>query len=223
MTRTFALLEVAPSMFDEVRAKLEGAGYDHAFHEHDGRSVIDMHGLALVAGEPSGRDAERGDALKLDAAQAEIARRDRMLSSAARSSGESNRKLHDLTAERDKLQAEVETAQLRVSKLEEAASIAMTNAVEDSKEIRRQQVELDAARRKVKYWRDGTKLIEECLAKATKADPGDAPFPLVGDEVRLWHIAQLNAYRHALEMMGHPEANQAAIDASRVARDKAGG
>lgn len=52
------------------------------------------------------------------------------------------------------------------------------------------------------YWKNGTKLIEECLAKARKADPGDVPFPLVGDEARLWHSAQATAYQHALEMMG---------------------
>lgn len=57
----------------------------------------------------------------------------------------------------------------------------------------------------VKYWRDGAEIIERCLAKAIKADPEDAPFPLTGEEARLWHSAQEQAYRHALEMMGPPQ------------------
>jgi hypothetical protein len=54
------------------------------------------------------------------------------------------------------------------------------------------------------YWSEGTRLIEECLAKAKLADPDDAPFPMTGDEAQLWHRAQAAAYRHALEMMGRP-------------------
>lgn len=56
------------------------------------------------------------------------------------------------------------------------------------------------------YWRKGTEIIERCLKKAAAASPSDAPFPLVGDEARLWHQAQAEAYRHALEMMGAPSA-----------------
>lgn len=48
-TRTFALLEVERSLYDVVREKLVAADYGHAFSECDGREVIDMHGLALVA------------------------------------------------------------------------------------------------------------------------------------------------------------------------------
>lgn len=55
------------------------------------------------------------------------------------------------------------------------------------------------------YWRDGTALIEACLAKAVRGDPSDVPMPLVGDEAKLWHQAQAEAYRHALEMMGVPQ------------------
>lgn len=47
MSHTYALLEVSPEAFEEIRAKLEAAGYDHAFQEDDGRPVIDMHGIAL--------------------------------------------------------------------------------------------------------------------------------------------------------------------------------
>jgi hypothetical protein len=43
-THTFAELDVSPSAYDEIRAKLEEAGYEHAFIG----SVIDMHGIGLV-------------------------------------------------------------------------------------------------------------------------------------------------------------------------------
>jgi hypothetical protein len=52
------------------------------------------------------------------------------------------------------------------------------------------------------YWKKGTFLIEKCLIKAKWADPLDTPFPLVGDDAKLWHRAQATAYQHALEMMG---------------------
>lgn len=47
----------------------------------------------------------------------------------------------------------------------------------------------------------GLNLIEACLAKATKAVHGDAPFGLDHDEAKLWHRAQQEAYRHVLEMV----------------------
>lgn len=43
-TRTYALMTVSASTFDEVARNLKEAGYDHAFNE--GR--LDMHGIALV-------------------------------------------------------------------------------------------------------------------------------------------------------------------------------
>lgn len=55
----------------------------------------------------------------------------------------------------------------------------------------------------LEYWKRGTKVIEECLKKAVQADPLDVPFPLVGNEAKLYHWAQMEAYRHALEMMGY--------------------
>lgn len=55
------------------------------------------------------------------------------------------------------------------------------------------------------YWREGTELIETCLARAEKADPLDAPMPLTGNDAKLWHTAQMEAYRHALEIMGWHE------------------
>lgn len=47
---------------------------------------------------------------------------------------------------------------------------------------------------------DGFKIIEKNLAIATKADPSQAPFPLVGEAARLHHTASASAYQHALEM-----------------------
>lgn len=44
-THTYAKLEVSAAAYTEIRAKLEAAGYEHAFHE-DG--LIDMHGIALA-------------------------------------------------------------------------------------------------------------------------------------------------------------------------------
>ncbi len=46
MTHTYALMEVSRAAFDEIKAKLLAAGYDHAVHD-DG-ATLDMHGIALV-------------------------------------------------------------------------------------------------------------------------------------------------------------------------------
>lgn len=50
-TRTYALLDVSPAVYDEIREKLKAAGYDEAFHRDDDREVIDMHGIALRASD----------------------------------------------------------------------------------------------------------------------------------------------------------------------------
>lgn len=44
-THTYAILEVSAAAYEEIRALLEAAGYQHAFHD----DVIDMHGIALQA------------------------------------------------------------------------------------------------------------------------------------------------------------------------------
>lgn len=54
---------------------------------------------------------------------------------------------------------------------------------------------------RMRYWKQGTEIIEKCLAVSLVADPADVPFPLVGDEAKLWHSASASAYQHALEMM----------------------
>jgi hypothetical protein len=46
-THTYALLEVSAACYEEIKAKLEAAGYADAFHNDDGKTVIDMHGIAL--------------------------------------------------------------------------------------------------------------------------------------------------------------------------------
>src|SRR3546814_8205644 len=56
----------------------------------------------------------------------------------------------------------------------------------------------------IAYWQHGQQIVERCLEKAQQANPADAPMPLVGAEAALWHRAQMEAYRHCLEMMGYP-------------------
>ena len=50
-THTYVLLALSEAAYEEIRAKLEAAGYQHAFHENDecpASPVIDMHGIAVV-------------------------------------------------------------------------------------------------------------------------------------------------------------------------------
>jgi hypothetical protein len=47
MSYTYVILDVSPAAYAEIRAKLEAAGYGHAFHREDDGEVIDMHGIAL--------------------------------------------------------------------------------------------------------------------------------------------------------------------------------
>ena len=47
-THTFALMEVSPSTFEEVREKLAAAGYDHALISEGGKLHLDMQGVAFV-------------------------------------------------------------------------------------------------------------------------------------------------------------------------------
>lgn len=51
MSHTFALLDVSPAAYAEIREKLKAAGYDHALH---GDGVIDLHGLALTTEHETG-------------------------------------------------------------------------------------------------------------------------------------------------------------------------
>lgn len=47
MTYTYAVLDVPKAVYAAVRALLDRADYQHAFHQDDGAEVIDMHGIAL--------------------------------------------------------------------------------------------------------------------------------------------------------------------------------
>lgn len=46
-TRTYVILAVPNTVYDEIRRLLVTADYGHAFHDNDGSEVIDMHGIAL--------------------------------------------------------------------------------------------------------------------------------------------------------------------------------
>ena len=47
-TRTYAILEVAPDVYEDIKKRLLAADYGHALHSDDGREVIDMQGIALM-------------------------------------------------------------------------------------------------------------------------------------------------------------------------------
>ena len=47
-THTYAVLEVSRAAYAEIKAKLEGAGYQDQFHnDREDGVLIDMHGIAL--------------------------------------------------------------------------------------------------------------------------------------------------------------------------------
>ena len=50
MTYTYAILELSKSAYDEIRIRLEVAGYTDQFHENKSDTenpIIDMHGIAV--------------------------------------------------------------------------------------------------------------------------------------------------------------------------------
>jgi hypothetical protein len=47
MTHTYAILDVPRAVYAAVRALLDAASYQHAFHADKDGEVIDMHGIAL--------------------------------------------------------------------------------------------------------------------------------------------------------------------------------
>lgn len=52
-THTYAILELSQSAYDEIKKKLDDAGYDHAFHhDADHGTVLDMHGIAVALEKP---------------------------------------------------------------------------------------------------------------------------------------------------------------------------
>ena len=56
------------------------------------------------------------------------------------------------------------------------------------------------------YWLIGTAAIESKLNEALRADPNDAPFGMDPENAKIWHATRAQAYQHALEMMGIPQA-----------------
>lgn len=48
-THTVALLELSEAAYQEIRGKLEAAGYQHAFGETDGIPFVDMSGIGVTA------------------------------------------------------------------------------------------------------------------------------------------------------------------------------
>lgn len=51
-THTYAILKVSRASFDEIKAKLEAAGYQDQFIEENSEPLaIDMHGIALQSAE----------------------------------------------------------------------------------------------------------------------------------------------------------------------------
>lgn len=57
MTYTYAVLDVPRAVYAAVRALLDAASYQHAFHAEQDGEVIDMHGIALRSkAGPTGTD-----------------------------------------------------------------------------------------------------------------------------------------------------------------------
>ena len=57
MTYTYAVLDVPRAVYAAVRALLDAASYQHAFHADKDGEVIDMHGIALRSkAGPTGTD-----------------------------------------------------------------------------------------------------------------------------------------------------------------------
>lgn len=57
MTYTYAVLDVPRAVYAAIRALLDRASYQHAFHTDKDGEVIDMHGIALRSKDgPTGTD-----------------------------------------------------------------------------------------------------------------------------------------------------------------------
>ena len=62
----------------------------------------------------------------------------------------------------------------------------------------------------VGYWVHGHRILTRQLAEAVARQRGDdwyshAPMGLAPEAARAWHVARVEGYRHALDMMGVPE------------------
>lgn len=63
-THTYVILELSKPAFKEIEQKLMDAGYQHAMHEDDGRTVIDMHGIAVADEEKTRQSSKSADRVK---------------------------------------------------------------------------------------------------------------------------------------------------------------
>lgn len=48
-THSYAILQVSSYVYQEIRQKLEQAGYGDQFHKEGDEELIDMHGIAIQA------------------------------------------------------------------------------------------------------------------------------------------------------------------------------
>jgi hypothetical protein len=58
-THTYVVLDLSPVAYDEIRRKLEDAGYGQAFHSENGAERIDMTGLAVSRDSVTPEDLAR--------------------------------------------------------------------------------------------------------------------------------------------------------------------
>lgn len=119
-----------------------------------------------------------------------------------------------LSAELEKMKAERDRQYDenvdRIAK-EGAAILRATTAEAENARLKEKEKELLSF---LKYWNDGNAIIEKCLSRACAAATADAPFGMDDADAAIWHEAQRNAYRHALEMMGIPAASEPMIRAA---------
>jgi hypothetical protein len=72
-THTFAVLEISPLAYAEIKARFEEVGYKAVTEDGEGREVLDMHGVALWDGRPapSASDVEKALVRRMRALEAE--------------------------------------------------------------------------------------------------------------------------------------------------------
>lgn len=54
-THTYAILEVEPAAFEDIKRRLLAVDYGFTIDTDNGREIIDMHGIALAADAPDAR------------------------------------------------------------------------------------------------------------------------------------------------------------------------
>lgn len=112
-THTYAVLDVSPACFREVKARLEATGSEHAICEDGDRTVIDMHGLALAA-------ERKGEAADVDGTPFECA---------SLISRRTRRGMVEMSLGREKVQMEISKAREAVRILQGAVEAATSDQV----------------------------------------------------------------------------------------------